>query len=59
MNKDNGVQKGTKWIPKKKVPQNRVDWPCTSPFAEDSSKHVAHILVEDANMNQIKEVGIY
>ena len=55
------IQKGSKWVAKKKVPQNSIEWPCPPPFAEihqEKEKSVAHIHIDDKNMNQIKEVSI-
>ena len=55
------IQKGSKWVAKKKVPQNSIEWPCPAPFAEihqEKEKPVAHIHIDDKNMNQIKEVSI-
>ena len=57
INKENMIQKGSRWIPKKKTHQNTIEWPCPSPFAEgDHAKPVAHVHIHDNNMSQIKEV---
>ena len=53
------VHKGSKWVAKKKTPQNSIEWPCPPPFAEihqEKDKPVAHIHIDEKNMSQIKEV---
>lgn len=61
MNKANMIQKQKKWIVSRKVPQNKLEWPLAAPFTfptdpKDLKKPVAHIVVDEKNLDQVKDI---
>ena len=71
INKANKKQKGHRWVLKKGAEENTLEWPCVAPFSpvsenasygiavasEKENKPVAHVIVAESNLDQVKDVG--